>query len=191
MAMLAPALAATACSSDDTKEATTESAGTNSSSAQSDSSAESEITITHQWARNSPMVAGNGAAYLTVTSPEDDAIIGASVDAGIAEKVELHETKAMPAGGASSMPSAETSESSANSSMPSGDAPMEMQMVQVQEIELPAGTKVELKPGGLHIMLIDLPNDLEVGTSIELTLDFENAEDKVVTVPVLTEAPSS
>jgi copper(I)-binding protein len=65
----------------------------------------------------------------------------------------------------------------------------EMGMRPVEFIELPAGEAVELKPGGYHIMFIDLVKPLEVGTSIALTLVFENAGEITIDVPVLDEAP--
>jgi copper(I)-binding protein len=39
---------------------------------------------------------------------------------------------------------------------------------------VPAGGVVELKPGGYHIMLIDLVMPLEAGEAIELTLTFQS-----------------
>ena len=65
----------------------------------------------------------------------------------------------------------------------------EMMMRPVAFIELPAGVAVELKPGGYHIMLLNLVEPLEVGTSFELTLVFEHAGQITIDVPVLEEAP--
>jgi hypothetical protein len=59
-----------------------------------------------------------------------------------------------------------------------------MTMKPVESIELPANTEVVLKPGGLHIMLIDLVEPLKVGSSFELTLRFEKAGTMTVSVPV-------
>lgn len=51
-----------------------------------------------------------------------------------------------------------------------------MQMQQVSGgIEIPAGGEVVLQPGGYHVMLIGLNQDLEVGGSHLLRLQFENA----------------
>ncbi len=54
--------------------------------------ASSEIAITGQWARTSPMMATMGAAYVTITSPIDDKLLGASADSTVAATVEVHET---------------------------------------------------------------------------------------------------
>ena len=56
-------------------------------------------------------------------------------------------------------------------------------------LPLPAGTAVELKPGGYHIMLMQLAGPLKVGSSFELTLTFEKAGTTTITVPVRETAP--
>lgn len=50
-----------------------------------------------------------------------------------------------------------------------------MRMRQVPNIELKAGKTVELKPGGLHVMFMDLKKPLEKGAKIPVTLVFEKA----------------
>ena len=49
-----------------------------------------------------------------------------------------------------------------------------MKMRQVPAVELPAGKTVELKPGGYHVMLMDLKQQLKGGDSVPLTLVFED-----------------
>ncbi|MEO0203351.1 MAG: copper chaperone PCu(A)C [candidate division WOR-3 bacterium] len=44
--------------------------------------------------------------------------------------------------------------------------------------------QVELKPMGLHIMLIDLKDDLKENDTIEITLKFKKSGNKKVKVPV-------
>jgi hypothetical protein len=51
-------------------------------------------------------------------------------------------------------------------------------------IEIPAGGSVELKPGGYHVMLMELPRDLLPGQAIMLTLVFESGVELPVAVPV-------
>ena len=43
-------------------------------------------------------------------------------------------------------------------------------------LELPAGKTVELKPGGYHIMLMDLKQALKKDSTIDMTLVFKNAK---------------
>jgi len=50
-----------------------------------------------------------------------------------------------------------------------------MVMQQQESIPIPAGDSVELKPGGLHVMLIELRQDLKPGDELELILNFQNA----------------
>ena len=197
------ALAAFAgCSSDDTTDTgdtTTTAAGAGSSTTTADAGTKGGeasadgIEVTGAWARTSPAMADAGAAYLTITSEEANALVGASVPASVAGKVEIHET--VMADGSSTTMGDTGSESSTTMGSMSSDTTAggmgEMTMVPVDELELPAGEAVELKPGGYHIMLLGLPAPLEVGTDIELTLTFETGEPLTVTVPVLDEAPAA
>lgn len=51
-------------------------------------------------------------------------------------------------------------------------------------IAIPAGQAVTLEPGGLHLMLLALKNQLLEGDTVTITLDFEGAEDLTFTWPV-------
>ena len=51
-----------------------------------------------------------------------------------------------------------------------------MRMRAVPALALPAGQTVELKPGGYHLMLMDLPQQLTAGQQVPLTLQFEHAD---------------
>lgn len=64
-------------------------------------------------------------------------------------------------------------------------------MRQIPAIDVPAGGTVELKPGGLHIMLINLKAPLKAGDSIPLTLRFEKAGQIEIKVPVSAQAPGA
>ena len=59
-----------------------------------------------------------------------------------------------------------------------------MRMRQVSSIDVPAGGTVNLQPGGLHIMLIDLKEPLRQGETFPLTLTFAKAGKVTVYVPV-------
>lgn len=75
-----------------------------------------------------------------------DQLIGAAVSPEIAGAVEIHETIV-------------------------GENDV-MQMRPVQAIEVPARGSVELKPGGYHLMLLDVQRDLNPGDTVTLTLSF-------------------
>lgn len=148
---------------------------------------EASVTVTNQWARTSPMATTMGAAYMDIVATEGDELVAASVDASIAGKTEVHEV-VMSEDGDHSM----TDDSMADGSMGSDTTmPMSgaMTMREVDKIVLPAGETVSLKPGGYHIMLLDLVDPLEVGSSISVTLTFATAGEITVDVPVLDEAP--
>jgi len=80
------------------------------------------------------------------TGASDDRLIAAS--SPIARMAELHETKEVNG---------------------------VVKMTPVPVLEIKAGTKVILAPGGLHIMLMDLKAPLKPGQSFPLTLSFEKA----------------
>ena len=136
-----------------------------------------EFTIEGQWARTSPMATDMGAAYMTITSSVDDALVSVAVDASVAKMAQIHEM--VMASGSTMMGSDTTMDGSG-----------EMVMQEVDKIDLPAGEPVALKPGGYHIMLMELVAPLKTGTSIVVTLTFESGATQSVTVPVQDEAPS-
>lgn len=181
-------LAACGSDSDDSSSDTTvvDTESTTTTAAAGVVSDEDGLTIANPWARTSPMDTTYGAVYVELTSADGDALVGASVPAEVAGTVEIHETvpvddpttdttMGMGMGG-------ETTETTM-----AGMGQMTMQPV--ESVELPAGELVALEPGGFHIMLIDLVAPLETGQEIEVTLTFENAGERTVTVPVRDDAP--
>ena len=131
-----------------------------SSSGQShDSSQEGmshHISIEQPFARATPGLVKNGAAFLTIrnTGPADRLL---SAESGVAKRTELH-THLMQDG--------------------------VMRMRRVEAIDVPSGGAVMLKPGGDHVMLMGLTAPLKKGQSFELTLIFEKAGRVPVTVGV-------
>lgn len=59
-----------------------------------------------------------------------------------------------------------------------------MRMRQVEAIEVPAGGEAVLEPGGLHLMMIDLNQQLMEGENVPVTLVFETAGEVDVSLPV-------
>ena len=147
-----------------------------------------ELAIEGAWARNSPMAATAGAAYFTIIGGEtDDVLTGIKPDAAIAGSIEMHET-VMAGGGSTSMGDSDMSSTTMAGDMTATTMGGAMQMLPVSTVEIPAGETVEFKPGGHHIMLIDLVEPLKLGDTFELTLMFEKAGEKTVSVEV-KEAP--
>lgn len=87
------------------------------------------------------------SAYFTIknNSDEDDALVKAS--APVAGMVALHEVVTVGA---------------------------ETKMQPIDKIDVPAGGETQLKPGGLHVMLEELTQDLKEGDTYTLTLEFES-----------------
>ena len=112
------------------------------------------VEVHEAWARPAAQ-GGNGAAYFVIRSSAADEIVGVSSE--VADAVEMHE------------------------SIMSGDV---MEMHHLESIPLEAGGEVRFAPGGLHIMLISLKQDLKSGDEIEITLHFMNHEDLTVQVTV-------
>lgn len=132
------------------------------------------ITVEGAWARNSPMTAGAGAGYMTLTSPIDDTLVGISVEPTVAASGELHDVVEVPMTGTTVM------------GMDLGNG---MMMIGIDEIPLPAGETVVLEPGHLHLMFIDVAAPFEVGDRFDVTLQFATADDLVVEFEVREEAP--
>ncbi len=89
------------------------------------------------------------------TGSQDDMLISASSD--VAMDVQIHET-----------------------TMADGV----MSMAEVPGVKIPADGVTELKPGGYHVMLIGLKQELKVGDTVTIVLTFQNAGDISLEVPV-------
>ena len=59
-----------------------------------------------------------------------------------------------------------------------------MRMRQVKDIPVPANSSIELKPGGLHLMFLNIKTPLTAGQSIPVKLKFAKAGDVEVKMPV-------
>jgi copper(I)-binding protein len=114
-----------------------------------------KITVEGAWARRAPMMSGdpqagsgNSAVYATLVNPGDraDALVAAATE--VAGTVEIHETYQ--------------------------DMGMTM-MRPINRIEIPPRQRVEMKPGGYHLMLVNVKRDLQAGQSFGLTLRFDRA----------------
>jgi len=55
-----------------------------------------------------------------------------------------------------------------------------MKMMKVEKIEISANSSVELKPGGLHIMLFELQNAVSSDTNASVTLKFSDGSEVLV-----------
>jgi copper(I)-binding protein len=112
------------------------------------------------WGRTSPVVASNGAFYMTLSGgASDDILVSAASDA--CGMVQLHATTM-------------------------SDGVMTMEHLP-DGIEIPADSKVSLEPGGMHVMCMNKQVELNVGDTIELDLVFETADPMTVEVEIRDE----
>lgn len=65
-----------------------------------------------------------------------------------------------------------------------------MRMREVKAIDVPANGKVELKPGGLHLMFMDLNEQLKPGSTVKVKLKFEKAGEVEVPFQVMDNKPA-
>jgi copper(I)-binding protein len=59
-----------------------------------------------------------------------------------------------------------------------------MKMRQVKEVVVPAGGAVELKPGGMHLMFMNIKAPLTAGETVPVKLKFAKAGEVEVKMPV-------
>jgi periplasmic copper chaperone A len=62
-----------------------------------------------------------------------------------------------------------------------------MKMRAVPKLDLPAGQAVDLKPGGYHVMLMNLKQPLKKGDSVQIKLKFQGKDGKPQEVEVKAE----
>ncbi len=120
--------------------------------------AQESLTIDQAWARETPPGVMNSAVYLTIHNPADaeDQLIGASSVA--ADRTELH------------------------TSIEENDV---MKMRPKDSIAVQKNGMAMLKPGGDHVMLLDLHQPLKEGDTIQLELEFKNSGTIRIDVPVM------
>ncbi|MEA2832356.1 MAG: periplasmic copper chaperone [Methylobacteriaceae bacterium] len=116
------------------------------------------LQIEAPWLRATPGGAKVGAGYLRITNTgsEADRLTGASMP--LAPRGEVHE-------------------------MTMQNGVMHMGPL-AQGLAIPPGKTVELKPGGFHLMFLDLKGALKQGEKVDVTLTFEKAGSVTVAFPV-------
>ena len=117
-----------------------------------------QVEVKSAWVRGTVAAQKTTGAYMEITSAQGARLV--SVESTVAVTVEVHEM--------------------------SMDKNV-MRMRAIAKLELPAGKTVELKPGGYHMMLIDLKKPLRKGDSVPLKLKIENNDKTVSTVEVKAE----
>jgi len=116
------------------------------------------IHIAQPWARATPKGAASGAGYMTITNNGTAPDRVSCVASDASGQCQIH-------------------------SMTMEDGVMKMRPVE-GGLEIKPGETVTLKPGGFHIMLLDLKHPLDAGESLKATLKFDKAGTVDVTYPI-------
>jgi copper(I)-binding protein len=106
------------------------------------------VTVTDAWARATVQGQKATGAFMKITAKDNAKLVSASSPA--AGVVEIHEMKM-------------EKDIMKMAALPNG-------------LDLPAGKAVELKPGGYHVMLMDLKAPLAKDTTVPVTLTFQDAK---------------
>jgi len=110
-----------------------------------------EVTVEDAWARPATVDApGASAAYMVINNGTANGVRLVGVSSDVAGMAEIHLTQM------------------------DGDI---MQMRPVDGIDIPSGSSASLEPGGYHVMLMGLSDDLIEGEDFSLTLLFESGEE--------------
>ncbi|WP_018232342.1 copper chaperone PCu(A)C [Thioalkalivibrio thiocyanodenitrificans] len=122
-----------------------------------DAGASHPVKVHMPFVRLMPPGQPNTAAFMTLenTGGKDLAVV--SAESGVSRVVELH-THTMHEG--------------------------VMRMREIERIEVAAGARTELKPGGLHVMLIGLHEPLQEGQVVEVTLVYDDGSRQMIHAPV-------
>jgi copper(I)-binding protein len=117
----------------------------------------SQVTVENAWSRATPPGARVGAGYMVLhnKAAAADRLVGASSPA--AARVETHVIEKQ------------------------GEI---LRMREVKGYEVPAKGSFELKPGGPHLMLVDIKAPLKAGDRVPVTLKFEKAGEVAVELRV-------
>lgn len=127
--------------------------------------ADPEIRVTGAWARATPPNAATAAVYLTVWNGGDrlDRLTGASTALAAEAKLHGHAEEAGV-----------------------------LRMRPLAAVEVAPGDSAVLEPGGRHIMLFGLKQQLETGSTVPLTLHFESTgpvEVRAQVLPITSRGP--
>ncbi len=106
------------------------------------------ITVSDPWSNATPSGATVAAGYLTIRNDGRTPVKLTGGESAVCQSVEVH-------------------------SMTMDNGVMIMRPVE-GGLEIPVGGAVELKPGGLHLMLVGLQKPLVEGESVKVTLNFDN-----------------
>lgn len=110
-----------------------------------------QVSVQDAWVRGTVPGQTSSGAFMTLQSADGAKVVGVSTP--VAGTAEIHEMKM------------------------DGNV---MRMKALPSLDLPKGQAVQLKPGGYHVMLMDLKQPLVKDTVVPITLKVELADKRVV-----------
>ncbi|HWD22672.1 MAG TPA: copper chaperone PCu(A)C [Burkholderiales bacterium] len=116
-----------------------------------------QVEIENAWARATPPGAKTGAGYMVVRNKSASSDRLLSAESPAAARVETHVH------------------------IKEGDV---LRMREVKGLDIPADGSLELKPGGAHLMFIEIRRPFKEGEKIPVTLKFESAREITVELHV-------
>jgi hypothetical protein len=119
---------------------------------------QAQVTVSNAWVRGTVQGQTATGAFMQLRSADGATLVGA--DSPAAGIVEIHEMRM------------------------EGNT---MRMRRVEQLELPAGRAVELKPGGYHVMLMDLKAPLKKGDTVPIKLKVRSKSGQAQDVEVKAE----
>lgn len=121
---------------------------------------ELEVSATDGWVRATKGTEDTSmtAAFMQLQNDGDEAVVLTGASSPVAGMTQIHE-------------------------MATVDGEMVMRQIE-GGLEIPAGRGQLLMPGGNHVMLMDLDDELAPGDEVEVTLEFEGGETMTMTLPV-------
>lgn len=123
----------------------------------------SALKVEEAWVRGTVDGQRATGAFMTLTAAVPMRLV--SANSSLASVVEIHEMRM------------------------EGDV---MRMRPVKNIELPAGKAIELKPGGYHLMLLDLRRSLKAGEGVPIRLQIEhNGKRQTVQIEALVRSAAT
>jgi copper(I)-binding protein len=111
--------------------------------------ASAQVAVNAPWVRGTVQGQSATGAFMQLKSADGAALV--SAESPVAGTVEIHEMRM------------------------EGNV---MKMRAIPKLDLPAGQTVDLKPGGYHVMLMDLKRPLTKGETVPIKLKFQGKDGK-------------
>lgn len=119
-----------------------------------------QIQVRNGYVRGLPPGTANTSAYMTLINNSDVAMVLTGASTPAANSVSIHKTVRRQGG--------------------------VMAMEHVMAATLPPRGQLELKTGGMHLMLMGLKKPLRDGNSVKVTLQFEGGDTLTLNLPVVS-----